>query len=165
VEPSAPALLEAIFARAFRVAGAPDANAEIARLREEYLARCGSVIAYEVVAETPRTDEPLHVRWLRLFSLHLRAKRTRPYACAHVFVAVFRGEALAFLRGEDFTDVLLGAAGFREGDLHARFTAWKTHEDDALAPIALGPPVVIEPKPAQNRVLALPAPPEGGESS
>jgi hypothetical protein len=133
--------VEHLLEESFHRCPGEQANAEIARIRGEYLLEFGAAQCYEVVVST---QQDLAADLLPRFAHHLRAKRMVVEACPQLFVALFREGNLYFLRSRNFVDHLLAREKLTAQDVPRRIEAWRRSQ----APETY----------AEDPLLALPAP-------
>ncbi|HEY8206421.1 MAG TPA: STAUR_1299 family protein [Myxococcaceae bacterium] len=101
----------ALLARAFHRVGAPQANVEMARVREQEGGLSGLATSYELVLPAERAAEHLVNQVLPRLVYFLECRGARPPNCAGVFVSIFSGDQLYFVRAGDMVEELSRLSG------------------------------------------------------
>jgi hypothetical protein len=94
--------IERLIVRAFRTAPAADANTVIDEVRSQEASQFAEALSYEIVLPAEEPVEFLNSRALPRLVYYLECRGVRIPRCPHVFVSLFVGETLYFVRCEDF---------------------------------------------------------------
>ncbi|HZN94615.1 MAG TPA: STAUR_1299 family protein [Myxococcales bacterium] len=116
MEPAVQALLE----RAFHRARAAEANVEMARVREQE-GGFAQATSYELVLPTERAVEHLTARVLPRLVYFLECRGSRLPHCAGVFVSIFAGDDLYFVRASDMVVELSRLSGLSLEEMVERY--------------------------------------------
>src|SRR5437870_5571478 len=101
----------ALLARAFHRARAAQANTEMARMREQEGGAGGLATSYEVVLPPERAAQHLTAQVLPRLVYFLECRGSRLPSCAGVFVSIFAGDQLYFVRAGDMVEELSRLSG------------------------------------------------------
>jgi hypothetical protein len=101
----------ALLARAFHRAPAAQANVEMAKVREQEGGMGGLATSYEMVLPAERAVEHLTTQALPRLIYFLECRGARPPNCAGVFVSIFAGDQLYFVRAGDMVQELSRLSG------------------------------------------------------
>lgn len=105
------AAVTALLARAFHRAPANQANVEMARIREQEGGVTGLATSYEMVLPAERAVEHLVSQVLPRLVYFLECRGARPPNCAGVFISIFAGDQLYFVRAGDMVQELSRLSG------------------------------------------------------
>ena len=117
MEPAVQALLE----RAFHRARAVEANAAMARVREQEGSDLAQATSYELVLPAERAVEHLTARVLPRLVYFLECRGSRLPHCAGVFVSIFAGDDLYFVRASDMVVELSRLSGLSLEEMVERY--------------------------------------------
>jgi hypothetical protein len=134
--------LEQLTSLAFHQGPAHEANQLIHDVRIQVRARYGKAVNYEVNA-MGRTWDYLSQTVAPLLAHFLKSKRMGVKRCEHVFLSLFFGETLYFIRVSDFFEHLRRTEGFDQQTFDAMTRGW---ERTGRRSVAALPPAVEELK-------------------
>ncbi len=109
--------LAAFLARAFGRARAADANRQIEQVRRDE----GDSNSYEIVVGAEESFAQFAERLVPRLVYHLESKKARLPECHGVFLSVFSGEELYFVRARDAILFFAEALGTTASDLADRY--------------------------------------------
>ena len=112
--------VQALLARAFHRVRAADANVEMARVREQE-GGFASATSYEVVLPAEGAVEHLTARVMPRLVYFLECRGARLPNCAGVFVSIFAGDELYFVRASDVVMELSRLSGLSLDEMVRRF--------------------------------------------
>lgn len=115
--------LQPLLEKAFHVAKAQDANAEIAALREAQGAGGNDALSYEVVLDEAEGLEGAAKKVLPKLVYFLDCRGLSLHAARGVFISLFVGESLYFVQATDFVAVLAPRFGATLPELKAKYGA------------------------------------------
>jgi len=116
-------LLEELLGRAFREARPEEANAAIARAREELGGEGRDALSYEAVIPEGKGLAHLAEAVLPRLVYYLDCRGVRLPDASGVFVTLFAGKSLYFIAPADFFDVLVRATGLSCEQMVSRWGA------------------------------------------
>jgi hypothetical protein len=118
--------LQPLLDKAFHVARARDANAEIAGLRETHAAGGREALSYEVVLNEADGVDGAAQKLLPKLVYFLDCRGLPLHDARGVFISGFVGESLYFLHATDFVAVLAEAFGATLPELKEKYGAAST---------------------------------------
>ncbi len=113
--------LQALLAKAFRTAPAAQANQVISEVRVQEASAFAEALNYEIVLPAQGALEHLTTRALPKLVYYLECRGVRIPRCPHVFISLFMGETLHFIRCEDFLEQLVALTGLSPAEMVKRY--------------------------------------------
>ncbi|HVE82063.1 MAG TPA: STAUR_1299 family protein [Myxococcales bacterium] len=113
--------VQALLARAFHQAPAMEANAQIARVRGLEGGELSPAVSYELVLPAEGAVEHLTSRVLPRLVYFLECRGSPLPACAGVFVSIFAGDRLYFVRARDVVEELSRLTGLSPEEMVRRY--------------------------------------------
>ncbi len=118
---SAPEALRAVLARAFHRARAADANAEIARMRQEQGGEGAEHVSYEILVPEREPVRYLVETALPRLVYFLDCRGSKLSGAHGVFATLFVGDELYFVRARDLVDELSRLSGLSTDEMVRRW--------------------------------------------
>lgn len=141
--------LERLLALAFETAPARDASAAIARVRE-VVDPAGEAVSYEIILSDDATFAHLTDEVVPRLVYHLVCLGVRLPEASRVFLSVFAGDALHFVRAVDAMAFLAERTGL---DVPALISRYGPRDESAKAGVddeRKGPPLLLGPGPEED---------------
>jgi hypothetical protein len=113
--------LKALLLRAFGQASAADANLVIDEVRADEASELAEALSYEIVLPASEPVAFLTSNALPKLVYFLECRGVRIPRCPHIFVSLFAGDRLYFLRCEDFIDELSTLTGLSPAEMVKRY--------------------------------------------